>query len=75
MTICKETSMYTVVTAMAELDRAEIEAVAGGFIGPDQDIHDFPVWLWPYINVAKVASRFDAVALNPQPLPPKALSF
>jgi hypothetical protein len=24
-------------------------------IGPDQDLHDFPPWIWPYINVARLA--------------------
>jgi hypothetical protein len=24
-------------------------------IGPDQDLNDFPRWIWPYINVARLA--------------------
>lgn len=24
-------------------------------IGPEQDLKDFPPWLWPYINVARLA--------------------
>lgn len=24
-------------------------------IGPDQDLNDFPRWVWPYINVGKLA--------------------
>lgn len=24
-------------------------------IGPDQDLSDFPPWIWPYINVAGIA--------------------
>lgn len=24
-------------------------------IGPDQDINEFPRWMWPYINIAKIA--------------------
>ena len=30
-------------------------------IGPDQDLHDFPPWIWPYINVARLA-EFKATA-------------
>ena len=30
-------------------------------IGPDQDLSDFPVWIWPYIDVARL-SRGDVVA-------------
>ncbi|HVH99279.1 MAG TPA: hypothetical protein VM869_11225 [Enhygromyxa sp.] len=24
-------------------------------IGPDQDLNDFPRWIWPYINIARIA--------------------
>lgn len=24
-------------------------------IGPEQDLNDFPPWIWPYINVARIA--------------------
>ena len=41
-------------------------------IGPDQDLSDFPVWMWPYINVARVAkgetraaSQHGALAATP----------
>jgi hypothetical protein len=30
-------------------------------IGPDQDLSDFPVWIWPYIDVARL-SRADVAA-------------
>jgi hypothetical protein len=30
-------------------------------IGPDQDLSDFPVWIWPYIDVARL-SRVDVAA-------------
>jgi hypothetical protein len=27
----------------------------GAMIGPDQDLKDFPPWIWPYIDVARLA--------------------
>jgi hypothetical protein len=32
-------------------------------IGPDQDLSDFPVWIWPYIDVARL-SRADVAAVK-----------
>jgi hypothetical protein len=40
--------------AFDALDVTSLSRVVGGFIGPDQDLSDFPVWAWPYINVARV---------------------
>lgn len=31
-------------------------------IGTDQDLNDFPVWLWPYINVARLRAAFNPIA-------------
>ena len=36
------------------LEVTSLSHVVGGFIGPDHDLSDFPVWAWPYINVARV---------------------
>jgi hypothetical protein len=57
------------------IDAGEREKVGGGYIGFDQNLSEFPRWLWPYIRPADFSSRFDAVALNPQPLPPKEAVF
>jgi hypothetical protein len=41
------------------LEVHELDRVAGGQIGPDQSLDDFPVWAWPYINVARELSVQD----------------
>jgi hypothetical protein len=40
--------------AFHELDVASLSHVTGGYVGPDQSITDFPVWVLPYINIAHV---------------------
>ncbi len=60
---------------LAPIAASDLEKVAGGLIGPDQDLSSFPRWVWPYIRPADFISKLDAVALNPQPLPPQAAIF
>ncbi len=45
-----------------ELDLTECKHVAGGFLGPDQNVSDFPVWALPRILVAFNASTIAAKA-------------
>lgn len=40
-------------TGLQTLDQASANRVAGGLIGPDGSLDDFPRWVWPYINVAR----------------------
>lgn len=48
--------------SLAELDESHLADVVGGYIGPDQDISDFPVKITPYIRVNQFV-RLDQVAL------------
>ena len=40
--------------ALQELDETRLRQVSGGYLSPDQDISDFPVWALPYINIAHI---------------------
>lgn len=40
--------------AWQELDETSLRQVSGGYLGPDQDISEFPVWALPYINIARI---------------------
>ncbi len=53
---------------LKRLTNGQLDAIEGGLIGPDQDLHDFPRWIWPVIRTA--GFNFDAVMFNPQPEPP-----
>lgn len=48
--------------SLAELDESHLADVVGGYIGPDQNISDFPPRLTPYIRVNPLV-RLDQVAL------------
>ncbi|HET8705146.1 MAG TPA: hypothetical protein VFM46_02495 [Pseudomonadales bacterium] len=43
-----------------ELDLNECQQVGGGYLGPDQNVSDFPVWALPRILVAINASTIAA---------------
>lgn len=47
--------------SLTELDEGSLADVVGGYLTPDQDIHDFPARVTPYISVNNFV-RFDAVA-------------
>ena len=40
-------------STLAVIDDEALEKISGGLIGPDQDLNDFPRWLWPVIRTAK----------------------
>lgn len=40
--------------AWQALDETSLRHVSGGYVGPDQDISEFPAWALPYINIARI---------------------
>jgi len=49
--------------SLAELDESHLADVVGGYIGPDQDLSDFPLSITPYIRVNQFV-RLDRVAVD-----------
>jgi hypothetical protein len=37
---------------LGAIDMQSLKDVAGGYLGPDQNTSDFPVWALKYINIA-----------------------
>lgn len=48
--------------SLRDLDESHLADVVGGYIGPDQNLTDFPVPLTPYIRGDRLV-RLDRVAL------------
>jgi mersacidin/lichenicidin family type 2 lantibiotic len=48
--------------SLTDLDEGSLADVVGGYLGPDQNINDFPRRLTPYISVNPYV-RLDRVAL------------
>jgi mersacidin/lichenicidin family type 2 lantibiotic len=48
--------------SLTDLDESHLADVVGGYIGPDQDIDDFPPQLTPYIRINQFV-RLDRGAL------------
>ncbi|HLM42913.1 MAG TPA: mersacidin/lichenicidin family type 2 lantibiotic [Myxococcaceae bacterium] len=48
--------------SLMEMDESHLADVVGGYIGPDQNLTDFPVPLTPYIR-GNLVARLDRVAL------------
>ena len=44
-----------------ELDDTSLSHVVGGYLGLDQLVSEFPVWLVPYIDIAHVGQRSASV--------------
>jgi len=50
--------------AWQELDETSLRQVSGGYLGPDQDISEFPVWALPYINIARIGQVAKVVGIQ-----------
>ncbi len=41
---------HTFDKSLQVIDSSDLSQISGGLIGPDQNIQDFPPWLWPVIR-------------------------